>query len=174
GHNWRFQKTAGDSDKQETEEWETVGDLGARPEKKSSNPIPAQESVWDDLESDEDLGKGPEQAPAAARVLRIGAAARPPPMAPRRPQRPQIVSEPLTKKQRQNMRKQERKREERAYASQLQGQRLRQHQRTLEDVQFREQWEKAKRQSSKRQPTAPRSSRTNGTASVFNDRLIWD
>ncbi|KAJ1963347.1 hypothetical protein GGI12_002115 [Dipsacomyces acuminosporus] len=162
-------------DKQTIGVWETVGEVGARPQKKAANPIPVHGSVWNDLESDEDLSKEPEPAAASARVLRIGAAQRPPPQPQRRSVRPQAANEPLTKKQRQNMRKQQKEREARVYAAQVQEERLRQHQRELVDVRSHEQWAKAKRHAAKKGSSAgPSSSKVNGTASVFNGKLIWD
>ncbi|ORX68551.1 hypothetical protein DL89DRAFT_268374 [Linderina pennispora] len=159
----------------EEDVWETVGTEGYRPEKTASKHIPVHESAWGKLEPDKDLGKEPEAKPAA-RVLRIGAAAHPgPASSPRRTARSYEYEEALTKKQRQNMRKEERKRAEKAYVAELQAQRLRQHQRGLVEVRSREQWEKAKRKTANTpKPASAGTSKVNGKASVFEDKLIWD
>ncbi|KAJ2357958.1 hypothetical protein H4S02_012442 [Coemansia sp. RSA 2611] len=82
--------------------------------------------------------------------------------------------EPLTKKQRQNQRKTERQREQRAHNSEVQDHRLRQHQIALADLRSREQWAKAKRTAAKTS-LPPRSSKTpNSSASVIEGKLVWD
>ncbi|KAJ1893557.1 hypothetical protein LPJ71_007179 [Coemansia sp. S17] len=157
------------------DEWVAVDSMSAaRPTKKASAGIPTHASVWSGLTREEDLGREPEGPAAPARVLRIGAAARPPPTGPMRVRREYTNPEPLTKKQRQNQRKTERLREQRAINSEVQDHRLHQHQIALADVRSREQWTKAKRTAAKTS-LPPRSSKTpNGSASVIEGKLVWD
>ncbi|KAJ2025385.1 hypothetical protein IWW57_003397 [Coemansia sp. S610] len=157
------------------DEWVAVDTMSAaRPTKKVPAGIPTHASVWNGLAREEDLSQETVGPPAPARVLRIGAAARPPPAGPMRMRREYTNPEPLTKKQRQNQRKTERQREQRAHNSEVQDHRLRQHQIALADLRSREQWAKAKRTAAKTS-LPPRSSKTpNSSASVIEGKLVWD
>ncbi|KAJ2491401.1 hypothetical protein IWW37_002285 [Coemansia sp. RSA 2050] len=157
------------------DEWIAVDSMSAaRPTKKAPAGIPIHASVWSSLKREEDLSQETVGPSAPARVLRIGAAARPPPAGPMRMRREYTSAEPLTKKQRQNQRKTERLREQRAYNSEVQAHRLRQHQIAQTDLRSREQWAKAKRTAAKTS-LPPRSSKTlNSSASVIEGKLVWD
>ncbi|KAJ1900747.1 hypothetical protein LPJ66_001259 [Kickxella alabastrina] len=157
----------------EVENWESVGQQGVPAKRREAKPIPIHQSAWEELARDEDLDAEPEQSASAARVLRIGAAARLPPPPPRA-RREYVPPAPLTRKQRQNQKKAEIMREERAVAAEIQEQRLKQHQRSLLDVRSREQWSKVKRVEASKLPARPSSKTPNSTASVVDGMLIWD
>ncbi|KAJ2057234.1 hypothetical protein GGI17_005768 [Coemansia sp. S146] len=171
-----YEEEVGEEEEEEmADEWVAVDSMSAaRPTKKASAGIPTHASAWSGLTREEDLSQETEGPAAPARVLRIGAAARPPPTGPMRVRREYTNPEPLTKKQRQNQRKTERLREQRALNSEVQDHRLRQHQIALADLRSREQWTKAKRTTAKTS-LPPRSSKTpNSSASVIGGKLVWD
>ncbi|KAJ1944675.1 hypothetical protein GGF37_002080 [Kickxella alabastrina] len=157
----------------EVEDWESVGQQGVPAKRREAKPIPIHQSAWEELARDEDLDAEPEQSASAARVLRIGAATRPLPPPPRA-RREYVPPAPLTRKQRQNQKKAEIMREERAVVAEIQEQRLKQHQRSLLDVRSREQWSKVKRVEASKLPARSSSKMPNSTASVVDGMLIWD
>ncbi|KAJ2815288.1 hypothetical protein FBU31_006980 [Coemansia sp. 'formosensis'] len=170
-----YEEEVEDRKEKTADEWTAVNSMSAaRPTKKAAAGIPTHASIWNGLTREEDLGREAEGPAAPARVLRIGAAAQPPPAGPMRVRREYANPEPLTKKQKQNQRKTERVREQRAHNSELQEHRLRQHQIALADVRSREQWTKAKRTAA-RTSLPPKSSKTpNSSASVIEGKLVWD
>ncbi|KAJ2718889.1 hypothetical protein GGI07_005536 [Coemansia sp. Benny D115] len=164
------------------DEWEMVGrHQGAPAVRKRATPIPTHPSAWQQLASDEDLdARDSDQAATPARVLRIGAASKPPPQ-PVRVRRQYVEPPPPTRKQRQNQKKADRVREAKAEASALQEQRLQQHQRDLFDVRSREQWKKAQLNPPKT-PWIPSASASSSktpktktaAAADLEGKLIWD
>ncbi|KAJ1819060.1 hypothetical protein LPJ75_001281, partial [Coemansia sp. RSA 2598] len=169
---------------EQDDEWEAVGQQRvAVARKRQAAPIPVHRSAWEQLASDEDLD-AEESKPTGARILRIGAPARPPQPSPQRVRYKPPTPPPLTKKQRQNQRKAERVREQRAQAAELQNARLQQHQYEQFEVRSREQWKKAQRAAAKRS-WAPASGQKPGTGSAqpaipkaaaerIEGKLLWD
>ncbi|KAJ2696382.1 hypothetical protein FB645_006215 [Coemansia sp. IMI 203386] len=163
-----------EKDSRQSDEWATVGQQHATvTKKKQSNPIPVHRSAWEQLASDEDLDAETDNKPVGARVLRIGAAARPP--SPPRPirQRP-VPPPPLTKKQRQNQRKAERVREQRTQMAELQAARLQQHQYEQFEARSREQWTKAQRAAAKKPWTKASKGIPKAAVEQIEGKLIWD
>ncbi|KAJ2003268.1 hypothetical protein H4R26_003164 [Coemansia thaxteri] len=160
---------ASDNASNEEAEWEAVDSASAaRPAKRKSVGIPTHQSAWSGLAAEEDLSR-PAGPAAPARVLRIGAAAQQ--AAAPRMRREYTAPEPLTRKQRQNLKKAERQRELRAHNADVQDHRLRQHQVALTDLRSREQWARAKRDAAR---APPAKSGSTATASVIEGKLVWD
>ncbi|KAJ2742512.1 hypothetical protein GGI20_004423, partial [Coemansia sp. BCRC 34301] len=166
-----LEAAAGAEEEASTDEWTAVDSMSAAcPTRQASAGIPTHASVWSGLAHEEDLSREKTNT-APARVLRIGSPSRPPPTGPVRVHREYTSPEPLTKKQRQNQRRTERMREQRALNTTVQEHRLRQHQIALADLRSREQWAKAKRNAAKTAPP-PKSSKTpNSSASVIDGKL---
>ncbi|KAJ2078590.1 hypothetical protein H4R24_004368 [Coemansia sp. RSA 988] len=154
-------------------DWVAVGNRGARPQATTSAPIPVHDTPWSSMASEVDLDEDQNKRPKAARILRIGAPAKPPP-APMPQRRQYTAPPPLTKKQRQSRKKAERQRQERAEAATIQEQRLHSHRRDLFDMRSREQWERERRKALNGPPKGAPPKQAKGAPSIIDGKLIWN
>ncbi|KAJ2618088.1 hypothetical protein H4S08_000012 [Coemansia sp. RSA 1365] len=154
-------------------DWVAVGNRGARPQNTKSTPIPVHDTPWSGMANEVDLDEDQDKRPEAARILRIGAPAKPP-SAPMPQRRQYTAPPPLTKKQRQSRKKAERQREERAQAAAVQGQRLHSHRRDLVDLRSREQWERERRNALNGPPKGAPPKQAKGAPSIIDGKLIWN
>ncbi|PIA16337.1 hypothetical protein COEREDRAFT_8465 [Coemansia reversa NRRL 1564] len=154
-------------------DWVAVANRGARPQNAASTPIPVHDTSWSSMANEVNLDEDQNKRPEAARILRIGAPAKPP-SAPMPQRRQYTAPPPLTKKQRQSRKKAERQREERAQAAAVQEQRLHSHRRDLFDLRSHEQWERERRKALNGPPKGAPPKQAKGAPSIIDGKLIWN